>query len=67
MPPQSRIDIPGLPQQVIVRGVARTEIFLSDEDREDFVARLALLLEDTDTHCLALAGNPGPEARVAKV
>ncbi len=53
MPRQSRIDIPGLLQHVIVRGVARSDIFWGDEDREDFVQRLSLLLAETHTHCYA--------------
>ena len=55
MPRQPRIDIPGLLQHVIFRGVARSDIFLDDEDREDFVRRLSLLLVDTETCCYALA------------
>ena len=50
MPRQARIDIPGLLQHVIVRGIERTDIFLNDEDRENFVERLTSLL----------AGNKGP-------
>ena len=55
MPRQPRIDIPGLLQHVIFRGVARSDIFLDDEDREDFVRRLSLLLVDTETRCYAWA------------
>ncbi|MCW9049523.1 MAG: transposase [Deltaproteobacteria bacterium] len=53
MPRQARIDIPGLLQHVIVRGVARTDIFVDDEDREDFVQRLGHLLAETKTLCFA--------------
>ena len=55
MPRQARIDIPGLLQHVIVRGVARTDIFLDDRDREDFVQRLSRLLAETKTICSAWA------------
>lgn len=55
MPRQSRIDIPGLLQHVIFRGVARSDIFLGDDDREDFVRRLSLLLAETETRCYAWA------------
>lgn len=55
MPRQSRIDIPGLLQHVIFRGVARSDIFLDDEDRADFVRRLSLLLAETETRCYAWA------------
>lgn len=53
MPRHARIDIPGLLQHVIVRGIERCDIFLSDDDREDFVNRLASLLGETATVCYA--------------
>jgi REP element-mobilizing transposase RayT len=53
MPRQPRIDIPGLLQHVIFRGVARSDIFINDDDREDFVQRLGQLLNETDTRCYA--------------
>ena len=55
MPRQARIDIPGLLQHVIVRGVAQTDIFLDDDDRKDFVQRLSDLLAETKTSCSAWA------------
>lgn len=55
MPRQARIDIPGLLQHVIVRGVARSDIFFNDRDRENFVQRLSLLLAETGTDCFAWA------------
>jgi len=55
MPRQARIDIPGLLQHVIVRGVARSNIYLADEDRDEFVRRLGVLLMETSTHCYAWA------------
>ncbi len=53
MPRHARIDIPGLLQHVIVRGIERSKIFLDNEDRQDFVTRLALLLKETETICYA--------------
>jgi len=53
MPRKARIDIPGLLQHVIVRGVAQTDIFTDDKDREDFVSRLGSLLCETKTLCYA--------------
>ena len=53
MPRQPRIDIPGLLQHVIFRGVARGDIFIDDDDRQDFVRRLSLLLAETETQCYA--------------
>jgi len=53
MPRRARIDIPGLLQHVIVRGVAGADIFLDDEDRLEFVQRLGALLTETETRCHA--------------
>lgn len=58
MPRQARIDIPGLLQHVIVRGIERRKIFLDDSDRSLFVERLSALLEETDTDCFAWALIP---------
>ncbi len=53
MPRSSRIDIPNLLQHVIVRGIEKRDIFISDDDRLDFVRRYSKLLESTGTECLA--------------
>lgn len=55
MPRTARIDIPGLLQHVIVRGIERRDIFLDDDDRHLFVERLSKLLSETGTECLAWA------------
>jgi REP element-mobilizing transposase RayT len=55
MPRQARIDIPGLLQHVIIRGVAQADIFEDDKDRHDFVRRLAALLGETGTLCYGWA------------
>ena len=55
MPRSARIDIPGILQHVIVRGIDKSDIFLDDDDRKTFVTRLVKLLELTDTDCLAWA------------
>jgi putative transposase len=55
MPRHARIDIPGLLQHVIVRGIERCPIFLDDHDRESFLSRLRLLLAETGTDCFAWA------------
>jgi REP element-mobilizing transposase RayT len=59
MPRKARIDIPGLLQHVIVRGIERQKIFLDDHDRSLFVNRFSSLLEETGTDCFAwaLLGN----------
>lgn len=58
MPRQPRLDIPGLLQHVIVRGIERTEIFFDDDDRRSFVNRFGRLLVDTATDCYAWALIP---------
>ncbi len=55
MPRQARIDVPGLLQHVIVRGVSRLPIFYDDNDRQNFLVRLSRLLQDTNTICFAWA------------
>ncbi len=55
MPRTARLDIPGLLQHVIVRGIEKRDLFLEDEDRSLFVQRLSALLKQTDTRCYAWA------------
>lgn len=55
MPRTARIDIPGLLQHVIVRGIERRDIFLDDNDRRLFLERFSRLLLETGTECLAWA------------
>jgi len=53
MPRVARLDMPGLLQHVIVRGVDRREIFMDDDDRRRFLDRLSILLKETGTQCYA--------------
>ena len=53
MPRVARLDIPGLLQHIIVRGIERREIFMDDLDRRRFLDRLSELLEETETRCYA--------------
>jgi putative transposase len=53
MPRTARLDIQGLLQNVIVRGIERRDIFPDDDDRHLFVQRLSSLLEKTGTDCFA--------------
>ena len=53
MPRSARLDIAGVLQHVIVRGVERRDIFLDDDDRQSFLDRLSSLLDQTETECLA--------------
>ena len=59
MPRPPRTDAPGAVHHVMLRGVERRTIFASDADREDFLARLALLVRELGFGVLAwcLLGN----------
>ena len=46
MPRQPRLDAPGALHHVMGRGIERTTIFRTDQDREDFLNRLADLCMD---------------------
>lgn len=58
MPRSARLDIPGLLQHVIVRGIEKRDIFNDDQDREYFVERLNTLLRETGVKCYAWALMP---------
>jgi putative transposase len=58
MPRQARLDAPWLLQHVIARGIERRKIFKDDHDRENFLTRLALILDETQTQCYAWALIP---------
>jgi len=58
MPRQSRLDATGLLQHVMARGIERRKLFLDDKDRESFLDRLAVILEETQTQCYAWALIP---------
>jgi REP element-mobilizing transposase RayT len=55
MPRLARLDIAGLLQHVIVRGIERRDIFNDDHDRQLFVARFVSLLSETGVRCYAWA------------
>ena len=50
MPGAARIDMPGLLQHVIARGVEQRPVFLDDRDRERFVSLLSKLLTETESN-----------------
>jgi REP element-mobilizing transposase RayT len=58
MPRHARLDIPGLLQHVIVRGIERRNIFRDNIDRRSFCKRLSALLLETETDCFAWALIP---------
>jgi REP element-mobilizing transposase RayT len=58
MPRKDRIDAPGAVHHIIIRGIERRKIFRSDPDRSDFIERLAVIVNETQTQCLAWALIP---------
>lgn len=55
MPRLARLDIAGLLQHVIVRGIEQRDIFNDDHDRQLFFDRFAKLLSETGVRCYAWA------------
>jgi putative transposase len=55
MPRLARLDIAGLLQHVIVRGIERCDIFNDDYDRQLFLDRFTKLLSETGVRCYAWA------------
>lgn len=53
MPRGPRLDAPGVTHHVMVRGIEQREIFQGEDDRAEFVRRLARLIPATQTACLA--------------
>ena len=53
MPRQPRLDAPGLLQHIMARGIERRRIFKDDKDRNSFLKRFAIILEETQTQCYA--------------
>jgi hypothetical protein len=53
MPRLARLDIAGVLQHVMVRGIEKRDIFIDDRDRTAFVDRFSRLLLKTSTDCLA--------------
>jgi REP element-mobilizing transposase RayT len=58
MPRKARIDASGALHHIMARGIEGRPIFQSDFDREDFINRLAHLIEETETKCFAWALIP---------
>jgi REP element-mobilizing transposase RayT len=53
MPRSARIDLEGVLQHVMIRGIEKRDIFVDDHDRSAFVDRLSKLLVKAKTDCLA--------------
>ena len=58
MPRQARIDTPGAPHHIMVRGIERKKIFRDNKDCDDFLARLGKIVSETSTPCYAWALIP---------
>lgn len=58
MPRQARIDIPGARHHIICRGIERGDIFLDDQDMNNFLCRLVEITTITSTRCFAWALIP---------
>ena len=58
MPRKARIDAPGALHHIIMRRIERRKIFLDDDDRDNFLERLAGIVSDTNTLCFAWALIP---------
>jgi len=58
MPRARRIDAPGTTHHIMMRGVARSEIFRDDHDRWRLLALLHGILPEEDVRCLAWAFMP---------
>ena len=53
MPRQSRIDAPGALHHIIIRGIERNKIFEDHRDKDWYLERLSMILEETETPCYA--------------
>ncbi|HDZ61883.1 MAG TPA: hypothetical protein ENH40_01900, partial [Nitrospirae bacterium] len=53
MPRQPRLDMPGALHHIMIRGVAKTNIFKDDKDRINFIERLGKNIVDTKSSVYA--------------
>lgn len=53
MPRLARLDAPGVLHHVMGRGIERNDIFLNNKDRNDFINRLSLLVDESATEVYA--------------
>ncbi|MEJ2730973.1 MAG: transposase [Deltaproteobacteria bacterium] len=58
MPRKARIDAPGALHHIIIRGIEKRKIFEDDNDRYQFIKRLAHILTEADTPIYAWALIP---------
>ena len=58
MPRKARLDAPGALHHIIARGIDKKKIFVTTEDRDNFLTRLGDILTETKTPCYAWALIP---------
>ena len=58
MPRKARIDAPGALHHIICRGIERRKIFSDNADRDNFLERLGIILNETSTPCYGWALIP---------
>jgi REP element-mobilizing transposase RayT len=58
MPRKARIDAPAALHHIIARGIARKKIFDYDVDRDFFIERLGMIVQESQTQCFAWALIP---------
>jgi len=58
MPRKARIDAPGALHHIICRGIERRKIFIDNADRDNFLERLGIILNETLTPCYGWALIP---------
>lgn len=66
MPRGPRLDAPGTLHHIMVRGIERRRIFLDDEDRDDFLTRLAGLAKRAAVTVYAWALLPNHAHRLPR-
>lgn len=49
----ARLDAPGVLHHIMIRGIERCKIFRDNKDRDDFIERLSVILQETNTSCYA--------------
>ncbi len=57
MPRKTRIDAPGALHHIKVRGIERKKIF-DDDDRDFFLERFGMIIQESQTQCFAWALIP---------
>ena len=62
MPRMARLDVLGVVQHVMARGIEGAAIFRDEKDRETFLAKLAGVVQDGEAQLLGVGAPQGPRA-----